>query len=127
MERLTVARLVHGMIAHRVAIIVIFSVIGVVSGVRTAFTYSHLKSDLEELLPTNASSVRALAVLRERMPGLKHLGVVVDTGGPDGVKAANRFVDDLAARVKAYPGVEAVRIGIRAEREFAETYALQFM
>ena len=92
-------------------------------------TYAALRSDLEELLPTSAPSVAALDRARGRLPGLRHLGVVVDTGGPQNVEAANRFLDALAERVAAYPPevVTAVRTNIKAEKRFAETYVLQLM
>jgi uncharacterized protein len=98
-----------------------------VTGVRTVLTYSHLKSDLEELLPENAPSVVALEHARQRLPGLRHLGVVVDIGKPENVQQGMRFLSDLEQRIQAYPKnlVALVRSGIRAEREFLETYALQ--
>ena len=37
------------------------------------------------------------------MPGLQFLGVVVDTGSPENVAAGDKFIDDLAARVRKYP------------------------
>src|SRR5690606_9383363 len=77
----------------------------------------------------SAPSVEALEVLRDRMPGMRYLGVVVDTGGPANVPAANRFVDDLAQRVERYPDelADLVRKGVQRERSFVETYALQLM
>jgi uncharacterized protein len=104
-------------------------VLGIVGGVRTALTYANLRSDLEELLPRTAPSVAALDVARRRLPGLRHLGVVVDTGGPENAEAALRFLADLERRVVDYPEqlVSAVRSGVAEERRFVETYALQFI
>jgi len=95
---------------------------------RTADLYANLHSDMEELLPPNAASVRALNELRQRMPGLQFLGVLADVGEnapPERIAAANRFIDDLAARVRQYPGhmVGGVRTGFRAERAFIEKHA----
>src|SRR5580693_1182204 len=70
---------------------------------RTVSLYAHLKSDLEELLPRESPSVRALDEMRRRIPGLQYLGVVVDTGSGENLPAAERFLDDLAARIRAYP------------------------
>src|SRR4051794_14562081 len=70
---------------------------------RTAQLYLHLKSDLEELLPRDAPSVRAVDELRERMPGLQYLGVIVDTGDAARLPDGERFIDDLAARIRKYP------------------------
>src|SRR6476659_551914 len=63
---------------------------------RTALLYVHLKSDIEELLPRKAESVAAIDELRSRMPGLRYLGVIVDTGTAANVPAAEKFLDDLA-------------------------------
>lgn len=103
--------------------------IAVVGTYRTVKTYSELRSDLAELLPENAPSVRAFTELRARLPGIRHLGVVVDVPNPEALPAAHRFIDALAERTRAYPKelVAAVRVDSRAEREFAERYALQLM
>ena len=112
---------------HGRLVMVVGTLLALVAGVRTVLTYSHLKSDLEELLPATAPSVVALERARQRLPGLRHLGVVVDAGTPENIRAAMRFLSDLEARVKTYPedSVALVRGGIAAEREFLETYALQ--
>ena len=96
---------------------------------RTANLYLHLKSDLEELLPRNAASVQALDELRARMPGLQYLGVVVDTGDPSGLPAGERFVDDLAARVRTYPPelARTVRTGTAEEHAFLEKHAALYV
>jgi predicted RND superfamily exporter protein len=96
---------------------------------RTVRTYANLRSDLEELLPSTAPSVGALATLRARMPAVRYLGVVVDTGGPKHLQRANRFVDALRSRIVRYPSsmVAGVQIDLSKERRFAETYALQLM
>ncbi|HEX4448216.1 MAG TPA: hypothetical protein VH044_15815, partial [Polyangiaceae bacterium] len=89
---------------------------------RTAELYAHLRSEIEQLLPTSAPSVIAINELRARLPGLKHLGVVIDTGNEANVAAAERFLDDLAARLRTYPPdlVKSVRTGEGAERKFIE-------
>jgi predicted RND superfamily exporter protein len=96
---------------------------------RTAQLYAHLRSELEQLLPRTAPSVLALDELRARMPGLQHLGVLVDAGDAGNMQAAERLVDDLAARVRAYPRelVSAVRTGQSEEREFLEAHAPLYM
>jgi predicted RND superfamily exporter protein len=92
---------------------------------RTVQLYAHLKSDLEELLPREAASVRALDELRARMPGLRYLGVVVDVGDGSRLPAGERLIDGLAARIRAYPPelVRAVRTGTQQERAFLEANA----
>ncbi|MBN2576944.1 MAG: MMPL family transporter [Deltaproteobacteria bacterium] len=95
---------------------------------RTVGLYANLHSEMEELLPPNAESVRAVEELRRRMPGLQFLGVLADVGphpAPARLAAAERFIDDLAARVRAYPPalVGGVRTGFAAERAFIERHA----
>jgi predicted RND superfamily exporter protein len=96
---------------------------------RTASLYAHLRSELEQLLPGTAPSVVALNELRSRMPGLHHLGVVVDSATPEGLPAAEHFLDDLAARIRGYPPelVRTVRTGNDAERRFVEDHAPLYM
>ncbi|HMJ10934.1 MAG TPA: MMPL family transporter [Polyangiaceae bacterium] len=120
-----VARLLR----HRSLVFAVTAVLIVICGWRTVRTYQSLRSDLEELLPTTAPSVTSIAELRQRVPGLRYLGVVVDTGGPKNLAAAERFIADLSARARNYPKAElaAVRGDIREERRFAETYALQLL
>ena len=68
--------------------------------------------------PRRAPSVTALQELRRRMPGLRYLGIIVDTGTAERLPAAERFLDNLAARIEHYPPnlVAAVRTGIGPER-----------
>lgn len=114
---------------YRTWILAIGAVLLVVCGVRTAKTYAALRSDLEELLPETAPSVAAIHELRARLPGIRHLGVVVAVDDPAAMPEAERFVDALAARIRAYPPslVAAVRTDARAERDFAERRALTLM
>jgi uncharacterized protein len=96
---------------------------------KTAHLYMHLRSELEQLLPRSAPSVVAIDELRARLPGLQHLGVVVDCGTAANLPAAERFMDDLAARVRTYPPelVSAVRTGDGVERKFLEDHAPLYM
>jgi predicted RND superfamily exporter protein len=92
---------------------------------RTVKLYANLKSDLEELLPRKAPSVVAIDEMRARNSGLQYLGVVVDTGSPQSLASGERFLDDLSARIQAYPPdmVRSVRVGTSEERKFVETHA----
>jgi uncharacterized protein len=96
--------------------------------VRTVELYAHLRSEMEQLLPPSAPSVVALDELRSRLPGVMHLGVIVDAGDSQRVPAAERFIDDLAAKVRAYPPelVRTVRTGSSAERKFVEDHAVLY-
>jgi len=90
----------------------------------TVRLYRNLSADVEELLPRQAPSVLATDELRARVPGLSTLGVVVDAGLPDRVPAAERLLDDLAARVRQYPAtlVRSVRVGAADEKRFFDTF-----
>jgi predicted RND superfamily exporter protein len=108
------------------------AVLAIPAGWRTAQLYRNLRSEVEELLPRDAPSVVAINELRTRMAGLQYLGVVVDVGAPDRrdrLAAGERLVDDLAARIRAYPPdlVSAVRTGFQAERDFVEQHAAALM
>ena len=118
-----------GLLSKRRWVVLVATLLGLVASVRTVRTYASLKSDLEELLPTSAPSVGALSTLRQRLPGIRHLGVVVAIERANGQADAIRFLDALAARIATYPKnlVAKVRVDSRAEREFAETYALSLM
>src|SRR6266700_1996646 len=109
----------HGALVWGVAFLVM-----VPAAWATTRLYINLNSDVEELLPRDAPSVRATDELRARLPGLSTLGVVVDAGGPAKIAAAERLLDDLAARVRGYPTtlVANVRTGGGDERRFFETY-----
>lgn len=122
-------RLVHFLMAHARWVLVVSALLGLVCGYRTVLTYSSLKSELEELLPKSAPSVAALQELRQRLPGLRFLGVVLETDDPARAADADQFLDRLAERVRSYPPdlVRGVRLDTKAEREFAERYALQLM
>jgi len=96
---------------------------------RTVELYAHLRSEIEQLLPRSAPSVLAIDELRARLPGLQHLGVVVDAGDASRLPAAERFLDDLAARIAEYPPelVKSVRTGEVAEHKFIEDHAPLYM
>ncbi len=96
---------------------------------RTVSLYAHLRSELEELLPRNAPSVRALDELRSRVAGAQYLGVVVEAKDAKDLAGAERLLDDLAARVRAYGPtmVREVRTGGQAERAFLERHAALYV
>jgi predicted RND superfamily exporter protein len=114
----------HGLLLWSIAIL-----IGVFAAARTVSLYQHLKSDIEELLPRESPSVRALDEMRRRLLGLEYLGVVVDVGRSENLSAGERFLDDLAARIRTYPSdmVREVRTGSDAERKLIESHAPLYM
>ncbi|MEO8798142.1 MAG: hypothetical protein ABI551_09675, partial [Polyangiaceae bacterium] len=119
-ERYVAWVLKHGKVIWFVAL-----VLAIPATYRTAMLYANLKSDVEELLPPQAPSVLAVDEVRARMPGLQFLGVVIDTGTEENVPAADKFLDELAKRVKTYPPelVNSVRLGTEVEKDFLEKHA----
>ncbi len=120
-----VRRLVAWTLRHGRAIWAVAILLAIPATFQTANLYLHLRSEVEELLPRNAPSVLAINELRARMPGLQFLGVMVDTGTAENIGAGDHLIDDLAARVAAYPPemVRTVRTGRGVERKFLEDNA----
>ncbi|HVU02185.1 MAG TPA: MMPL family transporter [Polyangiaceae bacterium] len=114
---------------HGRAIWIVALLLAVPATLRTISLYAHLKSDVEALLPRRAPAVLAVDELRRRMPGLQYLGVLVDTGSPAELQNGERFIDDLAARIRAYPKelVRRVRTGDGPERAFVERHAALYV
>lgn len=110
----------HGWLLWSVAIL-----LAIPATWRTVSLYRHLKSDVEELLPRNAPAVRALDEMRARLPGLQYLSVAVDTRRPENLAAGERFLDDLAARIRAYPHslVRDVQTGNERVSSFIRAHA----
>src|SRR4051794_25692608 len=100
-------------------------VLAIPAAIGTVGLYARLSSEVEQLLPRDAPSVTAIEELRQRMPGLQYLGVVVDAGEVTRLPAAERFLDDLAARIRAYPAslVRSVKVGAEEEHKFFEKNA----
>jgi uncharacterized protein len=100
-------------------------VLGIPATIRTIELYLHLRSEVEELLPRDAPSVRALDEMRARSPGLSFLGVVAEVPSAPDLPKAERFLDDLALRIRTYPPdlVRDVRSSDAAERSFLESRA----
>jgi predicted RND superfamily exporter protein len=114
---------------HGRALWIVALVLAVPAGLRTAWLYAHLRSDLEELLPKDSPSVVALTELRARLGAHKYLGVVVDAGSSAGMPAAERFLDRLAERVRSYPPgvVAAVRTGNQEEAAFLKAHGALYV
>ncbi len=113
----------HGRVLWMLALLA-----GIPATYRTIDLYVHLRGEVEELLPRQAPSVRALDELRARSPGLEFLGVVAQVPAAADIPASERFLDDLAARIRTYPPtlVRDVRSCTTRERRFIEQRAPLF-
>lgn len=82
-------------------------------------TKIELRSDFAELLPETAQSVIDLKAISERMGGMGTLIIQVEG---QNLKAMQRFADDIAARIRAYPKdkVRFVDHTINERRDFLE-------
>ncbi|RYE94610.1 MAG: hypothetical protein EOO75_01495, partial [Myxococcales bacterium] len=99
------------------------------AAIHTGKLYAGLRSEFDRLLPRDAPSVQALDELRGRLEGLQHLGVVVEADDAAKLPQGERFLDDLAARVAAYPPglVRSMRTGQQEERAFLEGHATLYL
>jgi hypothetical protein len=116
-------------IRHGRMIWILALLLAIPAAIRTASLYVHLRSELDQLLPQDAPSVTAIQELRQRMPGLQYLGVVVESTDPAHLADGERLLDDLAAKIRTYPPdlVRTVRTGVSEEREFVRKHATLFM
>jgi predicted RND superfamily exporter protein len=114
----------HGRLLWAIALLLAIPAV-----VRTASLYLHLRTEIEQLLPESAPSVKAIHELRQRLAGLQHLGVIVDVGETANLPAGERLLDELGAKIRAYPPelVRAVRTGNAEERAFVESHAALYI
>ena len=91
--------------------------------------YRNLSSDIQELLPQSAASVRAMHELRARLPGLSSLGVVVaaPTRGFPGRGSPGRRPGRRGSATYPPNLVRNVRTGSGNERQFIEQHAAMFV
>jgi predicted RND superfamily exporter protein len=99
-----------------VPIFLVASVFSVGGFFYSAKLYKNLRTDLEELLPTNARSVLDLNEVRSRLESIDNLSVLVfsdDTG------ASRRFVEDLAKKLQAEPKDTVASVEYNIAKELA--------
>jgi predicted RND superfamily exporter protein len=103
-----------------------FLLLALVSAFYSFLLYKNLRTDIEELLPESAPSVRDMKVAANRFSGMNHLEVVIES---QDVKAGEKFQKDVADRLRALPpGIVAeVKEDIHAERRFFERYRAYYV
>src|SRR4051812_753005 len=101
---------------HRV-ILWITAILAIVGAVYSAKLYKNLRTDIEELLPESALSVKDLKSVSNRVGGLNHLSVVIETQNRD---AGLRFMKDVSAKLRELPKEQISRVedNIQRERQF---------
>ena len=87
---------------------------GAVGGVYSVRLFSNLRTDLEELLPEQARSVRDLDEVRSRLVTTSSLAILMIS---DDTRASKRFVDDLAREIAALPPSVCAGVEYRIDRE----------
>ncbi len=92
-------------------------ILSLVGGYYSVKLFANLRTDLEELLPENAPSIRDMKSIMGRVGALNHLSIVVES--KDQV-ASLRFVKDVSARLRELPKdlVARVEDNIIKERDF---------
>jgi predicted RND superfamily exporter protein len=103
---------------HRPVLWVSF-VAAIVGSIYSVQLYKNLRTDLEELLPESAQSVKDIKSVSKRVGGLNHLSIVIETADRE---AGRRFQKDVSDRLAALPQdlVARVQYHIREEKAFFE-------
>jgi predicted RND superfamily exporter protein len=88
----------------------------------TALYFMNVHAELQELLPPESPSVKALQELHRRNGGVSNLVVIASS--PDG-EVNRRFIAELAGRLEArrIPEAKAIRWNVGAERDWIERRA----
>ncbi|MHB8417273.1 MAG: MMPL family transporter [Myxococcales bacterium] len=79
--------------------------------------FANVRTSLEDLLPKDAPSVRALDTLHAKLGGQAHLTVIAQSDDP---QTNRRFIDELGARLKARapPEARSIEVRVTAERQW---------
>lgn len=100
-------------------VIVLGLLTAVVGGYYSVHLYKNLRTDLEELLPENAESVKDLKSVGTRVGGLNHISIVMESSDRE---AGVRLMKDVAARLRELPPnlVARVEYNINDAKNFFE-------
>jgi predicted RND superfamily exporter protein len=89
-------------------------VLGGIGGAYSVRLFSNLRTDLEELLPEAARSVKDLDEVRSRLETTSSLAILMIS---EDTAASKRFVDDLASGISALPRSVSAGVEYRIDRE----------
>ena len=105
---------------HYASVLVISAFIAAIGAFYSVKLYKDLRTDLEELLPANATSVRDLKAVSSRIGGLNHLSVIIELGEGGDPKMALKLQKDIAAKLRQLPPHMVARVedNVIREREF---------
>ncbi|MBJ6765470.1 MMPL family transporter [Myxococcaceae bacterium JPH2] len=119
-------RLVTALLERRRQVLLVATVLTLVGTALSIQLYGDLRSEVEELLPSDAPSVVAARVLTPRLYDVNHLSVVLEGNDP---QALRRFADALAERLRTLPPtlVRSVEYRVDAERAFFQRFGLFYL
>ena len=85
-----------------------------VGGYFTVKLYQNLRTDIEELLPTESRSVKDLDEVQRRLKSIDNLAVLVFSSN---IEASKRFVTVLASQLEQFPKSEVAGVEYRIDHE----------
>ena len=104
----------HFVIRRAGLIAIVGTLLGFVGGYYSVQLYKNLRTDIEELLPTNARSVVDLNEVTRRLESIDNLAVLIFSKD---TKASRRFVDDLVGKLEKAPKDVIASLEYRIDRE----------
>jgi predicted RND superfamily exporter protein len=102
-------------IQRRTALILTLSLLfSLVGGFFTVKLYKNLRTDIEELLPTESRSVKDLDEVQRRLKSIDNLAILVFSSNTE---ASRRFVIALANQIETFPKTEVAGVEYRIDHE----------
>ncbi len=106
--------LVCGLIRRAGPVVLLTLLLGAAGGMYSVRLFSNLRTDLEELLPEQARSVRDMGEVRSRLETTSSLAILMISANP---AASKRFVDELARELSTLPRSVCAGVEYRIDRE----------
>jgi len=99
---------------HALSIGLLGTALGGLGGYYTIQLYQNLRTEIHELLPTQARSVIDLQEVSHRLESIEHLAILVFSDYPQHSK---RFVNDLVKKLEKTPRSTIASIDYKIDRE----------
>lgn len=87
---------------------------GIIGAFYSGLLYKNLKTDIEELLPASAQSVKDLKQVLNRVGGFNHISVVIESSD---VQAGERFQKEVADALRQLPSSLVSRVQYSLDEE----------
>ncbi len=101
---------------HSLAIVLMGLILGVLGTVYSIKLYENLRTEIEELLPRNARSVKDLSEIKGRLESTNNLTILVFSSH---VEKSKQFVIDLATELRKLPKQVAAGVEYRIDQELS--------